>query len=61
MERWSGDDVKMASGLFVRNTFYRAEQVVQMPEGRPDREAEIMRKAEREMRLMVLGSEAWES
>ena len=61
MERWSGDDVKMASGLFVRNMVYRAEQVVQMPEGRPDREAEIMRKAEREMRLIVLGFEKWES
>lgn len=61
IERWSSDDVKMASGLFVRNMVYRAEQVVQMPEGRPDREAEIMRKAEREMRLIVLGFEAWES
>ena len=61
LDRWSSDDVKMASGLFVRNMVYRAEQVVQMPEGRPDREEEITRKAQREMRLIVLGFEAWES
>jgi len=61
IERWSSDDVKMAAGLFVRNMVYRAEQVVQMPEGRPDREAEITRKAQREMRLIVLGFEKWES
>ncbi len=61
IERWSSDDVKMAAGLFVRNMVYRAEQVVQMPEGRPDREQEIRHKAEREMRLIVLGFEKWES
>ena len=61
LDRWSSDDVKMASGLFVRNMVYRAEQVVQMPEGRPDREEEITRKAQREMRLIVLGFEKWES
>ncbi len=61
IETWSSEDVKLAAGLFVRNMVYRAEQVVQMPEGRPDREEEITRKARREMRLIVLGFEAWES
>ncbi len=40
---------------------YRAEQVVQMPDGRPDLEEEIKRKARREMRLIVLGFEKWDS
>ncbi|WP_344199304.1 TetR family transcriptional regulator [Aeromicrobium alkaliterrae] len=61
IETWSSEDVKLASGLFVRNMVYRAEQVVQMPEGRPDREEEITRKARREMRLIVLGFEKWQS
>ncbi|MFT4189438.1 MAG: TetR family transcriptional regulator [Aeromicrobium sp.] len=61
VERWSGEDVAMAAGLFVRNMVYRAEQVVAMPEGRPDLEEEIKRKARREMRLIVLGFEQWES
>ncbi len=43
------------------NMVYRAEQVVQMPDGRPDLEEEIKRKARREMRLIVLGFEKWDS
>lgn len=58
---WSTDDVKMVSGLFVRNMVYRAEQVVDTPNGRPDLEEEIKRKARREMRMVVLGFHAWRS
>jgi AcrR family transcriptional regulator len=61
LERWSPEDVKLASGVFVRNMVYRAEQVVQMPHGRPDLEEEIKRKAKREMRLIVLGFAQWDS
>ncbi len=61
IDRWSSEDVKLASGLFVRNMVYRAEQVVAMPDGRPDLEEDIKRKARREMRLIVLGFEKWES
>jgi AcrR family transcriptional regulator len=61
LERWSTDDVKMISGMFVRNMVYRAEQVVETPEGRHDLEDEVKRKARREMRMIVLGFEAWRS
>ncbi|HWV27309.1 MAG TPA: TetR family transcriptional regulator [Aeromicrobium sp.] len=61
IENWSSDDVKMASGLFVRNMVYRAEQVVQTPDGRTDIEEDIKRKARREMRMIVLGFEKWRS
>lgn len=61
LDRWSAEDVKLASGLFVRNMVYRAEQVVQMPDGRPQLEEDIKRKAKREMRLIVLGFEKWDS
>ena len=61
LERWSTDDVKMISGMFVRNMVYRAEQVVETPEGRLDLEEEIKRKARREMRMIVLGFKAWRS
>lgn len=61
IESWSSDDVHMASGLFVRNMVFRAEQVIAMPDGRPDLEEEIKRKAKREMRLIVLGFENWRS
>jgi AcrR family transcriptional regulator len=61
LQSWSSDDVTMVSGLFVRNMVYRAEQVVATPDGRPDLEEEIKRKARREMRMIVLGFEKWRS
>jgi AcrR family transcriptional regulator len=61
LAEWSTDDVKMISGVFVRNMVYRAEQVVETPEGRHDLEEEVKRKARREMRMIVLGFKAWKS
>jgi AcrR family transcriptional regulator len=61
LEKWSPDDVKMISGMFVRNMVYRAEQVVETPAGRSDLEEEIRRKARREMRMIVLGFRDWRS
>lgn len=61
LTQWSTDDVKMISGMFVRNMVYRAEQVVETPVGRHDLEEEIKRKARREMRMIVLGFEDWRS
>jgi AcrR family transcriptional regulator len=61
LARWSTDDVKMISGVFVRNMVYRAEQVVETPVGRHDLEEEVKRKARREMRMIVLGFKAWRS
>ena len=61
LQAWSTEDVKMISGVFVRNMVYRAEQVVETPVGRVDLEEEIKRKARREMRMIVLGFKAWRS
>ena len=61
LQAWSAEDVKMISGVFVRNMVYRAEQVVETPVGRVDLEEEIKRKARREMRMIVLGFKAWRS
>jgi AcrR family transcriptional regulator len=61
LAQWSGDDVTMVAGLFVRNMVYRAEQVVDTPVGRTDLEEEIKRKARREMLMIVLGFEDWRS
>lgn len=61
IDKWTSDDVKLASGLFIRNMVYRAEQVVRMPDGRPDLEEALKYKARREMRLIVLGFKDWRS
>ncbi len=61
IERWSSDDVQMVSRLFVRNMVHNAEEVAEMPDGRPDLEERIKEGARRQMRLIVLGFEKWES
>lgn len=61
IENWSADDVQMVSRLFVRNMVANAEEVVEMPDGRPDLEERIREGARRQMRLIVLGFEDWRS
>ncbi len=61
IENWSSDDVQLVSRLFVRNMVSNAEEVVEMPDGRPDLEEQIKDGARRQMRLIVLGFEKWQS
>lgn len=61
IETWSTDDVRMVSRLFVRNMVANAEEVIEMPENRPDLEEQIREGARRQMRLIVLGFEDWRS
>jgi AcrR family transcriptional regulator len=61
IENWSSDDVQMVSRLFVRNMVSNAEEVVEMPDGRPDLEERIREGARRQMRLIVVGFRDWRS
>lgn len=61
IENWTSDDVHMVSRLFVRNMVSNAEEVVEMPDGRPDLEEQIKEGARRQMRLIVLGFRDWRS
>ena len=61
IENWSSDDVQMVSRLFVRNMVSNAEEVVEMPDGRPDLEEQIKEGARRQMRLIVIGFRDWQS
>jgi AcrR family transcriptional regulator len=56
---WTIDDVMALSGLFVRNMVFRAEEVLAMPAGRADLEAELKRKMRREMLMIVFGVVHW--
>lgn len=58
---WSIDDVMALSGLFVRNMVFRAEQLIALPDGRSDLEADLKRKARREMLMIVFGVANWRS
>ncbi len=59
IENWDTDDVQMVSRLFVRNMVSNAEEVVEMPDGRPDLEEKIKEGARRQMRLIVIGFKDW--
>ena len=61
IETWSTDDVQMVSRLFVRNMVTNAEEIVEMPDNRPDLEEKIKEGARRQMRLIVIGFEKWQS
>jgi AcrR family transcriptional regulator len=61
IENWSTEDVQMVSRLFVRNMVSNAEEVVEMPDGRPDLEEQIKDGARRQMRLIVIGFRDWQS
>ncbi len=61
IENWSTEDVQMVSRLFVRNMVSNAEEVVEMPDGRPDLEEQIKDGARRQMRLIVVGFRDWRS
>jgi len=61
IENWSTEDVQMVSRLFVRNMVSNAEEVVEMPDGRPDLEEQIKAGARRQMRLIVVGFRDWRS
>lgn len=61
IENWDMDDVQMVSRLFVRNMVSNAEEVVEMPDGRPDLEEQIKEGARRQMRLIVIGFKDWRS
>lgn len=58
---WTTDDVVTLSGLFVRNMVFRAEQVLAMPAGRADLEADLKAKMRREMLMIVFGVSNWRS
>jgi AcrR family transcriptional regulator len=61
IENWSTEDVQMVSRLFVRNMVSNAEEVVEMPDDRPDLEEQIKDGARRQMRLIVIGFRDWQS
>lgn len=61
IETWSSEDVQMVSRLFVRNMVSNAEEVIEMPDGRPELEEQIKDRARRQMRLIVIGFRDWNS
>lgn len=61
LDRWSTEDLGVLAGLLVNTMVSIAEEIVEAPSDRPEVEREIVRRAEKQLRLIVLGIPAWRS
>jgi len=61
LDGWSTDDLHMVAGLIVNTMVTNAAALVEAPADRPWIEAEIVRLAEKQLRLVMLGIPAWRS
>jgi AcrR family transcriptional regulator len=60
-DRWSADDLRIIADLIVTVMVSTAESVIATPANRPDRERELVRTAEQQLRMIVIGAANWES
>jgi DNA-binding SARP family transcriptional activator len=60
-ENWTHEDVLMASRLFVNNMVSTAEQIIELPDRRPDLEETVTAEARRQLLLIVVGVVGWHS
>jgi AcrR family transcriptional regulator len=61
LDRWSTEDLGVLATLIVNTMVSTAEAIIDAPSGRPEVEEEIVRRAEKQLRLIVLGVPAWRS
>lgn len=59
LNRWSAEDLRMISGLMVNAMVLIAENLLEVPPGQPEAEAEVIRTAEKQLRLISLGVPLW--
>lgn len=58
---WSADDLRVMANLIVNLMVSTAEAVISAPAERPDVEQDIVRTAERQLRMVVIGAQGWRS
>ena len=58
---WSGEDLRVLANLIVGSMVETAEAIITSPPGRPDLEREVVRTAERQLRMVVIGAANWRS
>jgi AcrR family transcriptional regulator len=61
LSAWATEDLQMMAGLIVNTMVSTAEEILDMPDGNPDVEADIVRTAERQLRLVALAVPHWRS
>ncbi|HXE45122.1 MAG TPA: TetR family transcriptional regulator [Conexibacter sp.] len=61
LDRWSTEDLGVLATLIVNTMVSTAEEIVEAPSGDAEAEREIVRRAEKQLLLIVLGVPAWRS
>ncbi len=61
MDAWSSEDLRVMANLIVNAMVSTAEDILDAPPGRPEVEQEIVRTAEKQLRLIVVGAANWRS
>ncbi len=61
LNKWSSEDLQMIAGLMVNAMVQTAAALLEVPAGRPEREATITKEAEKQLRLIVFGVPQWKS
>jgi AcrR family transcriptional regulator len=60
-QSWSSDDLRVMADLIVTVMVSTAEAVLDAPAERPEVEREIVRTAEQQLRMIVVGAASWRS
>ena len=61
LNRWSAEDLQMIAGLMVNAMVLTAAALLEVPADHPEREAQIRRDAEKQLRLIIFGVPHWQS
>jgi AcrR family transcriptional regulator len=61
VDSWDTEDVRVLSNLIVGAMVETAEAIITAPPERPDVERDIVRTAERQLRMVVIGAANWHS
>ena len=59
MQEWSTEDLRVLANLIVGAMVETAEAIITAPPGRPDIEREVVRTAEQQLRIVVVGAANW--
>ena len=61
LETWTAEDLRVMANLIVNAMVSTAEDILDAPPERPEVEREIVRTAEKQLRLIVVGAANWRS
>jgi len=61
LNAWSTEDLQMMAGLIVNTMVSTAEEILDLPAGNPEAEEEIVRRVEKQLRLVAVAAPNWRS